>query len=228
MTAHAIFSPSAASRWLRCPSSALLTIHAKEQGLVTDEPSPAAEEGTHAHAMVERALSEGLDMKDMMRFPHPELLELQLFLDWVRSQPGELQVEQRIEIVEPECFGTADVVILEGDHLTVADLKFGLTPVEAANNMQLMTYAAGIMANQAPYIRDVTLVIYQPRRSDGKDAFQRWDTTGEYVMQHYQRVSRVVDWYRDILSGKGKVHVYSGGHCTYCPVKNNLCPLWRT
>lgn len=53
MTRHAILSPSAASRWFACPGS--LWLSKNEQ----DETSPAAAEGTAAHALAEYCLKFG-------------------------------------------------------------------------------------------------------------------------------------------------------------------------
>ena len=66
--------------------------------------------------------------------------------DLVRSTGGILHVEQRLPIGqwtdEPGAHGTSDAVIVAGDELIVADLKFGMgVEVSAVDNKQLMLYA---------------------------------------------------------------------------------------
>lgn len=52
--AHAILSPSAAARWLKCPASVAMTASMPE------ETSPYALEGSIAHAVAESALTGSL------------------------------------------------------------------------------------------------------------------------------------------------------------------------
>lgn len=64
----------------------------------------------------------------------------------VESTGGALHVEQRLPIGqwtgETGAHGTADAVIVAGEELIVADLKFGMgVEISAVENKQLMLYA---------------------------------------------------------------------------------------
>ncbi|WP_442596353.1 DUF2800 domain-containing protein [Parapusillimonas sp. JC17] len=172
MADHAILSPSAASRWTRCPGSVHL---AKFE---PDTSSAYADEGTVAHMIAELCLRGGRDAKyyagDYVRVLDGQVQlcpeegndtnygkgtvlmvndemaeEVQKYLDYVRqaSAGAELFTEERYDIshIVPECFGTSDTTILHPDgELHVVDLKFGRgVEVSAVENEQMMLYALG-------------------------------------------------------------------------------------
>ena len=102
---------------------------------------------------------------------------VQTYLDYVRSIPGELLVEQRLDLTPwvPEAFGTADAVILDDGICHIVDLKYGKgVRVDAEENTQLMLYALGAYhAYDAIYgpITKFVLHIAQPRLNH----FDRWE-----------------------------------------------------
>ncbi len=166
-TDHAIFSPSGASRWLRCPGSPLLIQRLREQGLLGDEPPhPAAVHGTRAHALAERMILEDLSLEDALGpMPDWSLAEVRPYVELVRrtiAEADEWAVEQRLSIFEPHCFGTADFIARRDRHGVVADLKYGLGPVRARWNPQLMLYGYGLL-QRWPDLERLTFSIVQPR-----------------------------------------------------------------
>lgn len=87
-----------------------------------------------------------------------------------QAEGGTQLVEQRIPITaytgEPDASGTADAIVITPDgELQVHDLKYGMTPVSAEENKQLMLYALGAVDEYsiATEIRSVRLFIHQPR-----------------------------------------------------------------
>jgi len=153
---HAKLSPSAAVRWLNCPGSIRLSAG------IPDKSSPAAEEGTKAHDLAERALLNGTNTGRYSSYPQEMREYIQQYVDYVRSFPGKLKVEQRVDLTEwiPGGFGTADVVLKDGDTLHVMDLKYGMNKVDAKKNPQAMLYALGSLRNKT---KAVCIHICQPR-----------------------------------------------------------------
>lgn len=99
----------------------------------------------------------------------------------VESTGGTLHVEQKLPIGqwtgEDGAHGTADAVIVAGDELIVADLKFGMgVEVSAVENKQLMLYALaaldkfGWSVDVGYTFLSVRLVISQPRTGN----FSEW------------------------------------------------------
>lgn len=194
MSTHATLSPSSASRWLHCPGS--VALHAQ----VEDTGSSFAAEGTAAHFLAEKCLTQGVNADsfiDMVIVVHDvgtdfevSLLNriltnpsrftvgdemagyVQQYVDYVRSIPGELMVEQRLSIShltgEENSFGTSDAVILAGDEIVIVDLKYGRgVKVDAERNEQLAIYALAAL-NEFEFLGDfkrARLVIHQPRLS---------------------------------------------------------------
>lgn len=164
--AHALLSPSAASRWTECPGSVFLT---KD---LPDTPSPAAQYGTLAHSVAEKILS-GIPMADLIAENDQideEIIEgVQTYVNYIRSlliPDATLYIEHRLPVghitSEPNAKGTADAIIVEDELLTVIDLKFGHNYVYAKDNHQLKIYAIGAIHRFGERDR-VKTVIVQPR-----------------------------------------------------------------
>ena len=168
---HAKLSASGSSRWLNCPGS----VKAEEH--FTDKSSSFADEGTVAHAVSEKIL-EGADPRGLLdTYPEPtiniavtqEMLDyVQIYVDYVRSIPGERMIEVKVDFSDwvPEGFGTSDALIIDNDTLHVVDLKYGKgVAVYAENNSQAMLYALGAVADFGSIynIRQVKMAIVQPR-----------------------------------------------------------------
>ena len=179
--AHAALSPSAAHRWSHC------TACLKLEQTIPDAGSPYAAEGTLAHRLAELSLQRHFD--DIPDDAYVDLLEeirsdplfspemetyVGLYMDAVLGvcyaflDPPYVVVEKRLDIshIAPECFGTADCIVISGNALHIFDLKYGKgVPVSAEGNPQLRLYALGALrAYSMLYdIRTVTMHIVQPR-----------------------------------------------------------------
>lgn len=153
--AHAKLSPSSAERWMSCPGSVALNEGKDDNG------SSYAAEGTAAHELAEKILRGnlgaaeakglvGLRAENGVEWTDDMLRDVLKYTDQihqiVESTGGTLHVEQKLPIWpwtdEAEAHGTADAVIVAGEELIVADLKFGMgVEVSAVDNKQLMLYA---------------------------------------------------------------------------------------
>lgn len=188
--AHALLSPSAAHRWMRCPGS--LSLERNEP----NTSSKFADEGTAAHELAAWALEAGNDAAaylgriidvDGNEFVVDEDMagNVQVYIDAIRERienykkagavDVELRVERRVDFSHvvnvPESFGTADAqIIVTWPDGTVTidtnDLKYGRgVKVDADENEQLMIYNVGLGEEIAlvAEIREAVHVIHQPR-----------------------------------------------------------------
>lgn len=177
-TDHALLGPSKAHQWLACTPSARW-----EQDFPEPPSSVAAEEGTLAHAIAEDHLLKALAGKRQTTLKvhkdnplyKPAMLEhVATYVDKVmelrNGMPADttVAVETRLDLTPwvPECFGTADCVLIADGHMHVCDLKYGKgVPVSAVGNPQLRLYALGCINEFGMLydIKTVTTHIIQPR-----------------------------------------------------------------
>lgn len=167
MSEHSLLSPSAASRWMRCPASVV-------EGLKYPDTSSAyADEGTLAHDLAKSILkgeAEPAGVPEDMRQP------VQVYVDTVRAMSqGAVQVwvEESLDLSNvmgvPDQKGTGDYIalLLEAKELQVHDLKYGKgVKVDAEGNEQLGIYGLGALDLVSLIyggIEKVRLVIHQPR-----------------------------------------------------------------
>lgn len=164
MAKHALISPSSCGRIAYCPASVLLS-----KGMPEDS-SPYAEEGTAAHRWCELELRAKFAGRDLNRAEAAERAAIKLSHDGMEphvreyvSHVAELAggalyraVEVRLPVTpitgEPDAFGTADCVVIDGDGvLHIIDFKYGAgVKVEAKHNAQLGVYALAAMAELDP------------------------------------------------------------------------------
>lgn len=184
---HALLSASSAHRWLKCTKSAKL----EEQ--FPDTTSEAAKEGTLAHELAEmkvrnyfnpgdvskRKLSFAIKkFKENSLWDDEMLAHTDTYLDYIREVsiklPSEpfVEVEKRVDYSKyaPQGFGTADLIMIQGNTLHVIDFKYGKgVLVSAEENPQMMLYALGAYEScKILYpITHIHLGIVQPRLPDG-------------------------------------------------------------
>lgn len=187
MTDHAIYSASAAHRWMNCAGS----INA-EAGL-PDTSSKYADEGTAAHGFASMILENrwtpaeldalvGIVGWDVDGTVWPLTQEMADFCwDYAKlvesyAEGGTMLIEQRVDysrvIGQESAFGTSDVVILKPKEIIVIDLKYGMgEEVDVVENEQLQLYALGALeAHDFVYpFEIVTMVIHQVRLNSVKE-----------------------------------------------------------
>jgi hypothetical protein len=141
MAKHSKFSPSGASRWIRCPASIRIS------EAFQDTTNPASERGTEIHAQAEHILR-GEDGPG----PYPEHQEYaSVYANYIRSlvdEDDELYVEKCLSFRSwaPGGFGTADAVIVPErcGRAKIGDLKTGRRLVDATTE-QMTVYAVALL-----------------------------------------------------------------------------------
>lgn len=221
--AHSIISPSSASRWIACPPSAM------KAALHPYTTSIYAKEGTEAHALAEHKVNLWLGrrtddprpgMKHLTREMEDCTDEYALF---IQERAEELRrtgtmptvfTEVRLDLSRwaPQCFGTADCVIVGEGAFHVVDLKYGRgVEVRCEENTQMMMYALGAIEcfGSLYKVDDVALTIFQPRLGN----ISTWTTTKDELLSWAEDVLRPAA--RLALEGGGELN--AGPHCRFCP-----------
>ena len=213
MSDHALLSPSGSHRWLHCTPSAVLETE------FDNKSSPAAAEGTAAHALCEHKLKRMLHRRSKRPVSDYNSDEMEEHTDAYVEFVSELlekakqnckdplvQVEQRLDLSEyvPGAFGTADCLIIADGTLHVIDMKYGLgVLVLAEENPQLKCYGiAALSIYEDLYdIKEVSLSIFQPRREN----VSTWTISAEDLR----------NWAENEL--KPKAQMAFEGEGEYCP-----------
>lgn len=231
MGAHAILSPSSASRWLACTPSARL------EAEFPDTAGEAAEEGTLAHAVGELLIRHrrGEIKKPVFNARLSELQQskyynealhqyaedyaahvLEQFAEAAAADPHALLfLEQRLDLTDfvPEGFGTGDAVIVANGDMHIIDLKYGKgVPVSAIGNKQMRLYALGALkAFEFAYeVETARMTIYQPRLDNiTTDSVSIAELTAWAENELIPRARLAFD---------GEGELVPGDHCRFCKV----------
>lgn len=233
MSAHALLSPSSASRWLTCTPSARL------EERFPDNSGEAAKEGSLAHELGEALIK--LYAKQIKKVEFNRIVKaieanplysrdmldhMEAYATFVmerytaarkRTKDAVLQVETKLDLTEyvPDSFGTGDVVIIADGILDIIDLKYGKgVRVSAVENKQMMMYGLGALSlfELCYDIRIVRMTIYQPRLDS--------------VSEHEMLADDLRYWGENVLSPgaekafKGEGEFISGDHCRFCRAKS--------
>jgi hypothetical protein len=135
-----------------------------------------------------------------------------------RKKLIEVNLDDGLKSLHPALGGTADAVLVDGDHLHVIDLKTGRVAVDATDNKQLLTYALGAMRQfKAPSHITCTMHIFQPRVGHSK-----WTVTGQELIDHGARLKAAAEL---ALTSDAPTSP-SPDACRYCKAKT-ICPSMR-
>jgi hypothetical protein len=135
-----------------------------------------------------------------------------------RKKLIEVNLDEGLKSLHPALGGTADAILVDGDHLHVIDLKTGRVAVDAEDNKQLLTYALGAMRQlKAPTSITCTMHIFQPRVGHSK-----WTVSGLRLELHGRRLQSAAEL---ALTGDAPTHP-SPDACRYCKAKT-ICPSMR-
>jgi len=215
---HARLSASRTERFMACPGSVRL-----EAQMPYEPPGEAAAIGTHIHELSEKLLrGEELDSPDLDPEHVAMAQEYANFVNTLVANPRkkliEVNVDAGLKSLHPSLGGTADAVLVDGDHLHCVDLKTGRVPVEAKDNKQLLTYALGVMRQfNAPATIQCTMHIFQPRAGHSK-----WTVSGMDLISHGLELKKAAEL---ALSPDAPV-IPSPDACKYCKAKI-ICPAMR-
>lgn len=215
---HARLSASRAERFMTCPGSVRL-----ENQMPYEPPGEAAAIGTHIHELSEKLLrGEELDSPDLDPEHVAMAQEYATFVNTLVEKPRkkliEVNVDQGLKTLHHALGGTADAVLVDGNHLHVVDLKTGRVLVEAENNKQLLTYALGVMRQfNAPADITCTMHIFQPRAGHSQ-----WTVSGVDLISHGHDLRKAAEL---ALSPDAPTNP-SPEACKYCRAKT-ICPSLR-
>jgi len=215
---HARLSASRAERFMTCPGSVRL-----ENQMPYEPAGEAAAIGTHIHELSEKLLrGEELDSPDLDPDHIAMAQEYAAFVNTLVENPRkrmiEVNVDAGLKSLHQALGGTADAVLVDGNHLHVIDLKTGRVLVEAENNKQLMTYALGVMRQfNAPVDITCTMHIFQPRAGHSK-----WTVSGADLVNHGHALVNAANL---ALSPDAPTNP-SPDACKYCKAKT-ICPSMR-
>ena len=224
MAEHAKLSPSAAERWINCPPSIKLSED------FPDTTSIYAQEGTVAHKLAELKVDEQLNDKTVPTEDYETVRQNKLYskdmeyytdqyvnyINDLKEEVSVIQTETRLEMndITPETFGTADCILMQGDHLHIIDFKYGRNvKVDATENSQLKLYALGALAkfdNLLFNFKEITVHIVQPRM----DNFSSFTISKEDLLDWSKFVKQKA---QEALEGTGEFA--SGEWCKFCPAK---------
>lgn len=231
--AHAILSPSGASRWLACTPSA------RFEQQFDDSSSIYAQEGTLAHSLGELLIKNKLGhfkkaefKKQLAKIAAHEMYSESMheycddYATFVMEKYAEAQaktkdaqifLEVKLDMTKyvPKGYGTSDVVIVADHTMMTIDLKYGKgVPVSVVENKQQMLYALGAL-DQYEFlyaIDNVEMTIYQPRIGN----IESWAIS----------VADLENWAENDLKPKaqlafdGKGEYVAGSHCGFCKGKS--------
>lgn len=174
MTAHALFSPSSAHRWMTCPGSLVLSEGERDTG------NSASAEGTFLHDCMQKHLEKGVPLSEFNLNEE----QLSILTECARHVSSIDRIFEAYEIkvsfgkqvgqLDEEAFGTSDVVLVyqqeEETICRIIDYKFGRNAVNPKENTQGYLYMLGMMS----YLQDLgfeidifEFEILQPRTSGG-------------------------------------------------------------
>lgn len=228
--AHALLSPSSASRWLACTPSARL-----EEG-ADDTSGKAAREGTLAHDLCDLYLRNYLKLvkravynKELKIIKNNELYNLEMdghAVDYVADMVAliedndikEVFIEKRLDLTEfvPEGFGRGDFGGVSEHTIYIRDLKYGRGDVSAEGNPQIKLYALGTLMefDMTHDIQEINMGIYQPRTHNYSTVVMTRDELMDWAVNLVKPNAQ--------LAFDGEGERVAGDHCKYCKVKH-LC-----
>lgn len=234
---HSIVGASGFYRWSVCPGSVRLS------RMVNDKrSSPWAAEGTLAHQIADKCLSENLKPETYLGTKHTvdgfefevsdEMVgAVELYISTVLDEyaPGTddvLFVEQRFHLkdLHEGLFGTNDAGVYHAGKrkLTIFDLKYGAgVRVSAVNNGQLLYYALGAIDFLGPDrpVDEIEMVIVQPR--GGGEPVKRWQLD---LMELFEFAGTLVDAVERTEDPDAPLK--AGDHCRFCSARG-ICPALK-
>jgi hypothetical protein len=230
---HAVFSPSAAKRWINCPGSINLC-----KDLPPQKPNFYSAEGTVAHdiaasylankhdawATVDQVNKDGFDIKITEEMLNAVMVYVAFVRDQINKYDEKPEIERKVKITD-DCFGTADSIIYSPYRiLIVNDYKHGAgIQVDAEMNEQMMIYAAGRLAElDIDEMEDlpVEMNIVQPRGA------------GEAIKTFKMKGGQIMDWFGQIVLSSIRearqinASLNPGDWCKYCPAALT-CPALK-
>jgi hypothetical protein len=199
--------PSAASRWLSCPSSAYVT------PLYPNDESDASLKGDTAHDLLENGIRFGL----VPNTDDPDMdMNIMAVLKWIKERRAEygkdcqVYAEQRLDIPQTGEWGTCDIAFVAPTVLHIADYKNGYVYVDVKMNAQLLVYLLGLIAKYGTR-KIYRITVLQPNFDHVDGPFRTYEISHEDL-----------EWFEQEVIGSVRAPegtYFAGSHCkkTYCP-----------
>jgi len=203
---------------MSCPGSYRL-----EEKMPYEPAGEAAAIGTAIHELSERILRGEVINPELYPIDHYDMAnEYATFINTLVEKPRkrmiEVNVDAGLKTLHQSLGGTADAVLVDGDHLHVVDLKTGRVLVEAEDNKQMLTYALGVMRMlNAPASIQCTMHIFQPRAGHSQ-----WTVSGTDLISHGHDLLAAANL---ALTDDAPTNP-STNACRYCKAKP-ICPSMR-
>ena len=143
---HARYAPSAAHIWMHCGGS--VTIDVSDE----DDSNQHSRRGSLLHELAHQSLAyEHIDHQGAKEKTGTKDYEITMedwesvdtYVQYIDSLPGRKFFEQRTLFI-PDCGGTTDCAVVDGDLLHVIDFKAGYVKVSPIDNPQATIYAIGM------------------------------------------------------------------------------------
>ncbi len=174
-------------------------------------PTKWQEEGTAAHAELERCIKAGETRSASTG--------VQTALDYVEErEPTAAWAEQRVffpQSVVPrdECSGTLDVMVTAGRRVWIIDYKHGAGEfVAAEENAQIMFYAWAALHDRLHHFDEITLVIIQPNSWQDGEPVREYKTDALELFDFSRRVIHAIE-----QAERLHAPLLPGEHCKFCP-----------
>ena len=223
---HSVLPPSSAGTWVHCTAWVKLV---QTHALLMDEETDASREGDLAHAYLRSLLfPHGGDIvaptvpPDMAAYIAP-------VAEHIRIMSGSAAVasEQvvRMPSVHPEMWGTCDAysIDLATKTIRVWDLKYGWGVVEAYENWQLLSYAAGlydlIPNDAASWVFE--LYVAQPRPWHREGTIRLWRLSAPALSNHVRHLRQAAE---EAMGDNART--VTGPWCKHCEARH-VCPALR-
>lgn len=236
-TAHSVVGASSMKRVITCPKSVQIHRELLEDGWVSPT-SEASLKGTAVHNLIEKCVVEKKKPDDFLNSQDPKtgvtytdievssakyaLKEIKRLLKKEESKDALLLMEECLTLpsVHEECFGTADISIVQPfDRAVLRDYKNGTYKVVVKDNLQLAFYAIGLADKYE--LNEVEIGIIQPNipNPDKQVVVLKKEDLDKWRKEIREAVERTFE--------KDAPLVMSD-ECYFCPAKQaGRCELYR-
>jgi len=185
-------------------------------------PTKWQEEGTAAHAELERRLLGGSHTTEQAREGAVGVAYAHI-QDLIRTAAREsgaagMLREQRVwfpqrVVPRDECSGTLDVMVMAGRRAWIIDYKHGAGEfVAAEENAQLMFYAWAALHDKLHLFDAITLVIIQPNSWQDGEPIREYKTDALELFNFSRRVIHAIE-----QAERLHAPLLPGEHCKFCP-----------
>lgn len=182
-------------------------------------PTKWQEEGTAAHAELERRLLGGRHTREQARegaigvaYDYVQNLLRSARREATQQREHRVYFPQRI-VPRDECSGTLDIMVTAGRRVWIIDYKHGAGEfVEAEENTQLMFYAWAALHDKLHLFDEITLAIIQPNSWQDGEPIREYKTDALELFDFSRRVIHAIE-----QAERLHAPLLPGDHCKFCP-----------